>query len=136
LAERREDLPILADQLLSRLSAEAAIVRPRLSDEAVQFFLTYPFPGNVRELENLLERAVVLDQDGVIDLADLRPPEHSGSHAALPQEGTLDDQLAELEKARILEALSATGGNRTEAARRLGITFRSLRYRMDRLGLG
>ena len=136
LAERREDILPLADQLLSRLAAEAAIVRPRLSDEAKGFFLNYPFPGNVRELENLLERAVVLDQDGVIDLADLRPPEHSGSSPALSHEGTLDEQIAELERARILEALSATGGNRTEAARRLGISFRSLRYRLARLGLG
>mgnify|MGYP000880657634 CR=1 FL=1 len=136
LAERREDILPLTDQLLSRLSAEAAIVRPRLSDEAISFFLTYPFPGNVRELENLLERAVVLDQAGVIDLADLRPPEHSGAQPALAHAGTLDEQIAELERARILEALSATGGNRTEAARRLGITFRSLRYRLARLGLG
>jgi len=136
LAQRREDIPALADQLLSRLSTEAAIIRPRLSDEALAFFLSYPFPGNVRELENLLERAVVLDQDGVIDLSDLRPPAASGAQPAISDEGNLDDQIAELERARILEALSATGGNRTEAARRLGISFRSLRYRMAKLGLG
>jgi two-component system response regulator PilR (NtrC family) len=138
LAERREDLPALADQLLSRLASEAAIIRPRLSEEAVDFFMTYAFPGNVRELENLLERAVVLDQDGVLDLSDLRPPAQSGAQPAIHREdeGSLDDQISELERARILDALSATGGNRTEAARRLGITFRSLRYRMAKLGLG
>ncbi len=136
LSERREDIPTLADQLLSRLASEAAIIRPRLSDEALQFFLSYAFPGNVRELENMLERAVVLDQDGVIDLADLRPPAASGAQAAVHPEGNLDEQIAGLERGRILEALSATGGNRTEAARRLGITFRSLRYRMAKLGLG
>ncbi len=136
LAERREDIPILADQLLSRLSTEAAIIRPRLSEEALVFFLSYAFPGNVRELENMLERAVVLDQDGVIDLADLRPPAQSGAHPVVHADGNLDEQIAELERGRILDALSATGGNRTEAARRLGITFRSLRYRMSKLGLG
>lgn len=136
LAERREDIPVLADQLLSRLATEAAIVRPRLSDEALMFFMSYAFPGNVRELENMLERAVVLDQDGVIDLADLRPPAQSGAQPAIHAEGNLDEQISELERLRILDALSATGGNRTEAARRLGITFRSLRYRMAKLGLG
>ncbi|MBU1243866.1 sigma-54 dependent transcriptional regulator [Myxococcota bacterium] len=136
LSERREDIPILADQLLSRLASEAAIIRPRLSDEAHLFFMSYAFPGNVRELENMLERAVVLDQDGVIDLADLRPPAASGAQPAVHPEGNLDEQISGLERVRILEALSATGGNRTEAARRLGITFRSLRYRMAKLGLG
>ncbi len=138
LKERHEDILPLADQLLSRLSTDAAIVKPRLSDEAVLFFLEYDFPGNVRELENMLERAVVLDQDGVIDLSDLQPPAgtDSGSRPSLPDEGNLDDQIAELERRRILAALEATGGNRTEAARRLGITFRSLRYRMAKLDLG
>jgi len=83
LSERREDIPTLADQLLSRLASEAAIIRPRLSDEALQFFLSYAFPGNVRELENMLERAVVLDQDGVIDLAvGHRGQPHGGGPAA------------------------------------------------------
>ncbi len=137
LAQRREDIPRLAEQILTRLSLDAAIVRPRISEDAMAFLLAYPFPGNVRELENMLERAIVLDTDGVIDRADLRPPE--GSQAAVPipsAAGSLDEQVAQLERTRILEALAATGGNRTEAARRLGITFRSLRYRMEKLGLG
>lgn len=138
LAQRREDIPQLAEQILTRLSLDAAIVRPRISEDAMAFFMTYPFPGNVRELENMLERAIVLDADGVIDRADLRPPEGSGAPAAVAQDSenlTLDEQVAQLERMRILEALAATGGNRTEAARRLGITFRSLRYRMEKLGL-
>lgn len=139
LAQRREDILPLTEQILTRLSFDAAIVRPRFAEDAIAFFMTYSFPGNVRELENMLERAIVLDTDGVIDRADLCPPVDSSAQTTVLQDAngmTLDEQVAQLERTRILEALAATGGNRTEAARRLGITFRSLRYRMEKLGLG
>jgi two-component system response regulator PilR (NtrC family) len=102
----------------------------------------YSFPGNVRELENLMERAVALAGSRMIGLGDL-PREVSGAAAsatpellALPPEGcNLDDVLGEAERRLLLSALERTGGLRTAAAKLLGITFRSLRYRLAKHGL-
>jgi two-component system response regulator PilR (NtrC family) len=97
---------------------------------------SYPFPGNVRELENVLERALALMVGDRIDAADLNlaPAQLSGAaHASVG--GSLQDQLDQVERLAILEALTQSNGNRTAAARLLGVTFRSLRYRMARLGM-
>ena len=96
----------------------------------------YSYPGNVRELENILERATALCTDNRIALVDLQLAAHDGAEPGLMADGgTLDDQLNRFERQLILDALSKTNFNRTAAARLLGVTFRSLRYRIERLGI-
>ena len=133
LRERREDIPALADNLLGKLSGATP---PRLSSAALQALQAYPFPGNVRELENILERATALCSGEQILPEDLHlePEEIGGSEGTRGGE-TLDDYLNRLERQAILDALGKTDGNRTAAARLLGVTFRSLRYRLERLGI-
>ncbi|PKO85820.1 MAG: sigma-54-dependent Fis family transcriptional regulator [Betaproteobacteria bacterium HGW-Betaproteobacteria-12] len=133
LRERIEDISPLVDCILLRLCGEG---RPRLSDEALKAMQLYAFPGNVRELENILERATALSSGAVIDSQDLHlEPEDNGSEAVGRGSETLDDYLNRLERQAILEALQKTDGNRTAAARLLGVTFRSMRYRLERLGI-
>jgi len=133
LRERREDIVPLAEALLARMGGNMGLT---LSPEAADALLAYAFPGNVRELENVLERAVALSSGQRIEVADLRL-EPDAVEAVLPGRGAenLDDYLNRLERQAILEALEKTGGNRTAAARLLGVTFRSLRYRLERLGI-
>ena len=136
LRERREDIPILIDSLLSRMYPDK---RPKLTEEAMRALCHYAYPGNVRELENVLERATALCRNDRVELDDLQlTPDRD--ELAFGDEGgvageTLDDHLNRVEKQSILEALAKTGFNRTAAARLLGITFRSLRYRIERLGI-
>ena len=107
-----------------------------MSSEAMTALLSYSYPGNVRELENILERATALCSDGRIELEDLQLSVERETVAELEGGGgTLDDQLNRLERQLILDALGKTGFNRTAAARLLGVTFRSLRYRIERLGI-
>lgn len=133
LRERREDIPGLVRAMLARICGESA---PTLTPAAWEALAHYPFPGNVRELENILERATALCSGACIDVADLQLAAEEGPD---PQGGrvgeSLDDYLNRLERQAILAALEQTGGNRTAAARVLGISFRSLRYRLDRLGM-
>ena len=103
-----------------------------LSPEALAALQGYAFPGNVRELENILERACTLCESGVIGVEDLQLP----SAPASPAFGELQEWLDHLERDRILAAIAQTGGNKTKAARVLGISFRALRYRLTRLGIG
>ncbi|NJD26377.1 MAG: sigma-54-dependent Fis family transcriptional regulator [Betaproteobacteria bacterium] len=134
LRERMDDLPDLVRTLLRKLCGEAR--QPVLGESAMQALAAYPFPGNVRELENILERATALCSDFVIEPEDLQlgPDEMGGENVGRGSE-TLDDYLNRLERQAILEALQKTDGNRTAAARLLGVTFRSLRYRLERLGI-
>src|SRR6185369_2672628 len=133
LRERVEDIAPLVDSILRRLCGEA---HPRLSAGAVKAMELYSFPGNVRELENILERATALSSGELIEADDLHlePEEMAGETAGRGSE-TLDDYLNRLERQAILEALQKTEGNRTAAARLLGVTFRSMRYRLERLGI-
>lgn len=133
LRERSEDVPALVDSLLQRIAGSP---RPRVTEAAMVALAGYPFPGNVRELENILERAIALRSSEYIDVADLQlePEVDAGAPAGRAGE-TLDDTLNRIERQAILDALSKTGGNRTAAARLLGVTFRSLRYRIERLGI-
>ena len=131
LRERQEDVPVLVDATLKRLCGEQP---PVLLPEARQALVTYPYPGNVRELENILERATALCVDGQITPEDLQLADTDVEGAA-EAGGTLDEQINRFERQLILEALSKTGDNRTAAARLLGVTFRSLRYRIERLGI-
>jgi two-component system response regulator PilR (NtrC family) len=137
LRECRDDIPVLAEALLSRL-APAGAPKPRLTPAALERLAHHDFPGNIRELENILERALALSSAAEIDVGDLRltpvAPVESGE--ATEEGGApLPEYLDSLERKAILEALAKTEFNRTAAAKLLGITFRQLRYRMQRLGI-
>jgi two-component system response regulator PilR (NtrC family) len=133
LRERPEDIPPLVRALIQRIAGREVIV----TDAALRALAAYSFPGNVRELENTLERAMALSSGGAIDAGDLQLAPVAGDDGdPLTRAGeTLDDTLNRVERAAILDALAKTGGNRTAAARLLGVTFRSLRYRIERLGI-
>lgn len=137
LRECRSDIPELARHVLARLCATGEAVPPVLTPRALAALQAHDFPGNVRELENILERTLALHGNGAIDADDLRlrPPPLADGDAMAAGGCSLQDFLDTQERAAILAALRETGNNRTAAARRLGVTFRSLRYRMARLGL-
>jgi two-component system, NtrC family, response regulator PilR len=144
LRECREDIPPIAASILERLAGPERAAPPRLSEKALAELMAYDFPGNVRELENILERALALSQSeelGPEDLAlhriapDDADAEAAEAQSSQPLEGPLPAYLDKLEREAILQALGKTGFNRTAAARLLGITFRQLRYRMQRLGI-
>ena len=134
LRERVEDIAPLVAAVLVRLFGDTP---PRLSAEAIKALQQYAFPGNVRELENILERATALCSGDVIEADDLHlePEDMGGIESAGRGSETLDDYLNRIERQAILEALQKTDGNRTAAARLLGVTFRSMRYRLERLGI-
>jgi two-component system response regulator PilR (NtrC family) len=139
LRERRDDIAMLAESLLARLSADAGLRTPQLTERALKALQGYGFPGNVRELENILERALALSLGDAIDIEDLHlePQDCEGAvgRSDSANGGPLQDYLDQVERQAIIEALGKTSGNRTAAARVLGVTFRSLRYRMERLGM-
>jgi two-component system response regulator PilR (NtrC family) len=138
LRECREDIALLAGNMLARLAHETGGPPPRLHPAAIKALEEYPFPGNVRELENILERSLALTGGSEIGIADLHlTPLDASDDLSLEDAGesALQTQLDKAEKEAILEALQKTRFNRTAAAKLLGVTFRSLRYRMERLGL-
>jgi len=138
LRDCREDIPEIAASILARLAAQSGGTPARLSAQALEELARYEFPGNIRELENVLERAVALsgaDEIGVDGLRLAPPRLDAEREATEPGVEALPDYLDGLERKAILEALGKTGFNRTAAAKLLGITFRQLRYRMQRLGI-
>jgi two-component system response regulator PilR (NtrC family) len=140
LRERIEDIPGLAEILLDRLAESSGLPVAKLSQDAVDALKAYSFPGNVRELENVLERALALSSGELIHAEDLLldPSDVGEAHPAAPAEpggAALQDYLDKVERHAIEDALEKSGGNRTAAARSLGVTFRSLRYRLERLGM-
>jgi len=135
LKECREDIALLAQSILARLGGVGGSA-PRLSKQAQVQLAQHDFPGNVRELENILERAIALRGGDEIEPDDLMlTPPRQVEESAPGGKWPLQDYLDRVEREAILEALSQTRFNRTAAARVLGITFRALRYRMERLGI-
>ncbi|MDP4027527.1 MAG: sigma-54 dependent transcriptional regulator [Gallionella sp.] len=135
LREMREDIPGIAQRTLERLRGDTEVC---FSEKALHALQGYSFPGNVRELENIIERALALCMDGVIDEQDLLlvPVEHcQADNAALGSKYPLPKYLDHVEKQALLEALEQTNFNRTAAAKLLGLTFRTMRYRMERLDI-
>jgi two-component system response regulator PilR (NtrC family) len=153
LRERREDISILVDHFLKLIAAQWQIEIPHLSDDALQALMEYSFPGNVRELENILERAMTLCENDEITEADLRLPAEGISseldeiteitreisidepNLSIDESFSLDPALDNTERDAITRALEKTKYNKTAAAKLLGITFRQLRYRIKKLGI-
>ena len=149
LRERREDLPQLAADVLGRLAGEQDRPVPRLGDDALAALLAYPFPGNVRELENVLERALAMAEGDVVCAADLHLPAAPGIERDTPRVGAaqaatpaaadpsapLPSYIEDLERQAIEKALQENRYNKTKTAAALGITFRALRYKLKKLGI-
>lgn len=165
LRERGDDIAILADAIVTRLARRMDIEPPRISASAMRALQNYAFPGNVRELENILERALTLCSSGEIDVEDIQLRSPSGvslasdgedaptgesaaaenaqsatfvsttSALVSPTGPALGDQLEDIERDAIIKALEQTRYNKTAAAKLLGMTFRALRYRIKKLGI-
>jgi len=155
LRERAEDIPELAEHILRRVARRTASDEIEITPEALARLRSYGFPGNVRELENILERALTLSIDGRIRAEDIRlrtpgraeadspaatsvppPPAQSGPvRVEQPAGAALGDRLEGMEREAIVRALEQTRYNKTAAAKLLGVTFRALRYRIKKLGI-
>ncbi len=138
LRTRTSDIPQLAEHLLTKLASENQQQQPSLSDDAIDGLKKYHFPGNVRELENILERALALYEGETIELEDLHLPcstELPKAEQFDPSAMSLEDYLEGIEKEALSKALEENRWNKTETAKQLGLTFRSLRYRLKKLGL-
>ena len=146
LRSRAEDIPVLAEFLCTKLSATLGSPAPRLAADAIESLARYDFPGNVRELENILERAMTMCDGTEIHAADLQLPDNRGherlddlsstaANTSLSDNESLEEYLARVEESAIREALERTQQNKTAAAKLLGITFRALRYKLEKLGI-
>jgi two-component system, NtrC family, response regulator PilR len=136
LRERPEDIRELAESSVRRLSRRLKVEPPDLTEDAIDALQHYPFPGNVRELENILERALALAGGKAITASDLQLREAPVSASAgAASAGPLGEQLEDIERDAILKALEQTRYNKTAAAKLLGMSFRALRYRIKKLGI-
>jgi two-component system response regulator PilR (NtrC family) len=149
LRERRDDIPMLAHHILERIAQECGIENARLTPDAMRALQNHHFPGNVRELENIIERAFTLCENDTIDANDLhlqnadfesdegndRLQAHLQNTAAHKGGVNLEEFLETIEKQAIEKALEETRWNKTAAAKKLGISFRALRYRLKKLGM-
>lgn len=142
LRERLDDIPMLAEAFIKRFATDANLPTPELSSDVISELKGYDFPGNIRELENILERTYTLCDSDVIQKEDLQlsSKEQTTNPNLKPHHSTdniesLDDFLEDIEREAIISALEKTKWNRTAAAKLLGVSFRSLRYRLKKLGL-
>lgn len=141
LRDMREDIPLFVDTLLARQCREEGRAIPALSPDASQMLARHAFPGNVRELENVLERALALCDGNTITADDLLLDQDTAPNTTLvnqvleDENMPLPDYLEQLEKQAILNALEKTQNNKTAAAKLLGVSFRTFRYRLSKLGL-
>jgi two-component system, NtrC family, response regulator PilR len=140
LREIPEDVPLMIEALIKRLAAQSGTTAPVIADDAKRALEHYDYPGNVRELENILERAMALCDGKTIRENDLyltESPQDNVAQSITAGERTvpLHEYLDKIEREQIMKALEQTRFNKTQAAKVLGITFRSLRYRLDRLGI-
>jgi len=145
LRERTDDIAEIAETILQRLGRRSNTEAPQLAADTIERLQAYPFPGNVRELENVLERALTLCTDGVItaDHIKLRGAARTAAEdtpaqpiaAAAESGGALGDKLEDIERDAIIKALEKTRYNKTAAAKLLGMSFRALRYRVKKLGI-
>jgi len=141
MRDRKEDIPLLVDQCLKRIAAQGGSPLIQMSSATLKQLTRYDFPGNIRELENILERATALCEDNTIVFDDLQLPLQANTSgdtlaSAPAADGTnLEQQLEHTERQIITRALEETHWNKTKAAKILGISFRALRYRLSKLGL-
>lgn len=136
LRERNEDIPLISNHILNRLNQQNSQPAHQLTAEAIEALRQYSFPGNIRELENLLERACAMSEQQEIKASDLNLPQQSKpEQSEALGTNSLLDQTAELESSALTQALEANRWNQSAAARELGITLRQLRYRCQKLGL-
>jgi two-component system response regulator PilR (NtrC family) len=135
LREIAADIPVLAARILERLTGQSGVATPTLTEAAMAALRRHPFAGNVRELENVLERALALSGGERIDAPALRLAPGVGAAVALPAAVPLEQRLDDVERRMVLEALDAAGDDRDAAAKRLGISRRGLELRLTRLGL-
>ena len=137
LRERREDIPDLAGHFLERFNRDNGKQIGQITPEAVNKLMEYHWPGNVRQLENTIERAVALASASVIDAADIHLDGGSAKSAAASQSPVLPEgmTLEQWEDEIIQEALRRAGGNKSQAARLLGLSRNALRYRLSKLGM-
>ncbi len=140
LRERKEDIPLLVQHFLQKYASELDKSIEGVDEEAMRRIQAYEFPGNVRELENTLERAVALCDGKRIGIEVLPPsllePRRSEPAGRLPPEGgNLDEMLAHVERELLCEALARSQGVKKKAAQLLGVSFRSFRYRLEKLGI-
>jgi transcriptional regulator with PAS, ATPase and Fis domain len=137
LRERKEDIPILIDHFLKRYAEENGKEIAGLTSEAQDVLLKYDYPGNVRELENIIERAVVIAREAVISVEDLpfRETMDVATAGRKDEEGLLRGSVEELEKKLIVEAMEKAGDHQSRAAELLGISERMLRYKLKKYDL-
>jgi two-component system response regulator PilR (NtrC family) len=145
LRERSGDIREIAEAILERLARRGSGPATQISDAAMKLLEAYPFPGNVRELENVLERALTLSTGGTITPEHIRlrmtnraPEAEAATPGVAPPaavDGALGSQLESIEREAIVKALEKTRYNKTAAAKLLGMSFRALRYRIKKLGI-
>jgi DNA-binding NtrC family response regulator len=136
LRERREEIPDLVDHFIRRYSEEEEKPVAGVSREVMSLLMKYDYPGNVRELENVVQRAVVMARDEVLSIDDLSPQLRGVTpDFKEPVSGSLPEKVEILEKKLIREAIQTSGGNQSEAARALAISERHLRYKLKKYGL-
>jgi transcriptional regulator with GAF, ATPase, and Fis domain len=135
LRERREDIPFLAEHFVEKLSRDLGAKAESISEGAIRKLAGYHWPGNVRELENVIERSLVLSSGTQLEAGDIKldvsPRATSAAESFLPDGMTLDEH----EQAVIREALRRAAGNKSQAARLLGLTRNALRYRLSQMGM-